>query len=225
MGQSFHPSLPVDQTLSPHPDRLGPIHQASGEVASPRLKGRPRPAGFPAPGGEAAETLLTFAQVRQGGDGADPGVKELVKGPRRRLVDIKHVASAGRFVSCHKPRLTRRRPPPARCRLGRVGERAFTLPPAVSPQTSHPGFPLQRPHHHPSQRDGRADTEDPVPLRGWRPQTLLRGGSLRPAARQDPLAAPSPTFVLPLPLAGHRPGTCMRKQRRHSSLFTPISTC
>lgn len=49
VGQSFHPSLPVDQTLSPRPDCLGPIHQAPGEVASPRLKGRPRPAGSPAP--------------------------------------------------------------------------------------------------------------------------------------------------------------------------------
>lgn len=141
MGQSFHPSLPVDQTLSPHPDHLGPIHQAPGEVASPRLKGRPRPAGFPAPGGEAAETLLTFAQVRQGGDGADPGVKELVKGPCRRLVDIKHVASARRFVSCHKPRLTRRRPPPARCYLGRVGGKGpDTAPSCVSPNQP-PRFP------------------------------------------------------------------------------------
>ena len=50
---------PVDQTLSPRPDRLGPIHQDPGEVASPRPKGRPLLAGPPAPGGEAAETLLT----------------------------------------------------------------------------------------------------------------------------------------------------------------------
>lgn len=62
--------------------------------------------------------------------------------------------------------------------MGRVGKRALTLPPAVSPQTSHPGFPLQRPLHHPSQRDGRADTEDPAPLRG----------SLRPCSPAGPPA-------------------------------------
>lgn len=108
----------------------------------------PGPRGDPAwlgPQLQVGKLQRPSSLVRWGGDGADPGVKELVKGPRRRLVGIKHVASAGRFVSCHKPCLAQRGPPPARCRLGRVGERALTLPPAVSPQTSHPGPPSAAP--------------------------------------------------------------------------------
>ena len=214
VGQSFQPSLPVNRTLSPCPDHLGPVHQAHGEVASPRPKGRPHLAG---PRLQVGKLRRPSSLVRWGGDGADPGVKELVKGPHRRLVGIKHVASAGRFVSCHKPCLARRRPPPARCRLARVGERALTLPPAVSPQTSHPGSPFSGPVTiHPRERESRADTEDPVPLRGWGLQTPLRGGSL-------PL--PPCLLPLPLPLAGHCLGTCVRKQRKDSSLFTHISMC
>ena len=67
------------------------------------------------------------------------------------------------------------------------GKGPDTTPSCVSPNQP-PRFPLQRPLHHPSQRDGRADTEDPVPLRGWRLQTLLCGGSLRPCRPAGPPA-------------------------------------
>ena len=216
------------------PPASGPDPESSPRSPGPHPPGswgggKPQAEGAPPPGWASSSRWGSCRdpphRVRWRGDGADPGFKELVKGPRRRLVGIKPVASAGCFVSCHKPRLAWRRPPPARCRVGRVGERALTLPPAVSPQTSHPGSPFSSPFTiHPREMGEQT----------LRTRCLCEAGGSRrccvevhcaPAARQDPLPAPSPTFALPLPLAGHCPGTYVRKQRRHSSLFTRISTC
>ena len=214
MGQSFQPSLPVNQMLSPCPDHLCTVHQAHGEVASPRPKGRPRLAGPPAPGGEAAETLLTC----EVGWGWSRSWRQ--RASERTPSSFSGYKACGQRWALRKlPQalLGTEGPPTGQVSPGQSwGKGPDTAPSCVSPNQP-PRSPFSGPATvHPRGRESRADTEHPAPSRGWGLQTLLRGGSL-----------PLPPCLLPLllPLAGHCLGTFVRKQRKHSSLFTLISIC
>ena len=97
----------------------------------------PGPRGDPAwlgPQLQVGKLQRPSSLVRWGGDGADPGVKELVKGPRRRLVGIKHVASAGRFVKLPQAPLGTEGPPTGQVSPGQSwGKGPDTAPSCVSP--------------------------------------------------------------------------------------------